>query len=98
MDSDSDKSSSEEELREMLRKDQNTDEKNKELLKRQFSNSKKKINYITESIFSRIFFNWSKLAMRISNERVLKTSDVCALTKNQSTRFNINNLQDNNDT
>ena len=56
MDSDSDKSSSEEELREMLRKDQNTDEKNKELLKRQFSNSKKKINYITESIFSRIFF------------------------------------------
>ena len=94
MDSDSDKSSSEEELREMLRKDQNTDEKNKELLKRQFSNSKKKINYITESIFSRIFFNWSKLAMRISNERVLKTSDVCALTKNQSTRFNINNLQE----
>ena len=78
----------------MLRKDQNTDEKNKELLKRQFSNSKKKINYITESIFSRIFFNWSKLAMRISNERVLKTSDVCALTKNQSTRFNINNLQE----
>ena len=93
MDSDSDKSSSEEELREMLRKDQNKDEKNKGLLKRQISQNKKNINYITEGIFSRIFFNWSKLAMNISNERVLKTSDVCALTKNQSTRFNILNLQ-----
>ena len=94
MDSDSDKSSSEEQLREMLRKDQNKDEKNKELLKRQLNDSKRKINYITESIFSRIFFNWSKLAMRISNERVLKTSDVCALTKNQSTRYNIEHLQE----
>ena len=94
MDSDSDKSSSEEELREMLRKDQNKDEKNKELLKRQLSDTKRKINYISESIFSRIFFNWSKLAMRISNERVLKTSDVCALTKNQSTRYNIEHLQE----
>ena len=96
MESDSDKSSSEEELREMLRKDQNKDEKNKELLKRQLSqsNSDKKINYITENIFSRIFFNWSKLAIRISNERILKTSDVCALTKYQSTRYNIQNLQE----
>ena len=93
MDSDSDKSSSEEELREMLRKDQNKDEKNKGLLKRQISQNKKNINYITEGIFSKIFFNWSKLAMEISNERVLKTSDVCALAKNQSTRFNILNLQ-----
>ena len=93
MDSDSDKSSSEEELREMLRKDQNKDEKNKGLLKRQISQNKKNINYITEDIFSKIFFNWSKLAMEISNERVLKTSDVCALAKNQSTRFNILNLQ-----
>ena len=94
MDSDSEKSSSEEELREMLRKDQNIDEKNKELLKRQISNSEKKINYVNESIFSRIFFNWAKLAMRISNKRVLKTSDVCAITKNQSTRYNIQNLQE----
>jgi hypothetical protein len=35
MDSDSDKSSSEEELREMLRKDQDVDEKNKKLVNRQ---------------------------------------------------------------
>ena len=94
MDSDSDKSSSEEELREMLRKDQNIDEKNKKLLNRQLSNTKREINYVNESLFSRIFFNWSKLAIRISNERVLKTSDVCALTKNQSTRYNIKNLQE----
>ena len=94
MDSDSDKSSSEEELREMLRKDQNVDEKNKKLLHRQSINTKQRINYITESIFSRIFFNWAKLAMRISNQRVLKTSDVCALTKNQSTRYNIKKLQE----
>ena len=94
MDSDSDKSSSEEELREMLRKDQNVDEKNKQLLHRKLSNTKQRLNYITESIFSRIFFNWAKLAMRISNKRVLKTSDVCALTKNQSTRYNIKKLQE----
>ena len=94
MDSDSDKSSSEEELREMLRKDQNIDDKNNQLLNRQLSNTKRAINYVNESLFSRIFFNWSKLAMRISNQRVLKTSDVCALTKNQSTRYNIKNLQE----
>ena len=94
MDSDSDNSSSEEDIREMLRIDQNRDEKNKALLERQLSQNKKNINYITESIFSRIFFNWSKLAMNISNKRVLKTSDVCALTRNQSTRYNILNLQE----
>ena len=94
MDSDSDKSSSEEELREMLRKDQDVDEKNKKLLNRQLSNTSQNINYMTEGIFSRIFFNWAKLAMKISNQRVLKTSDVCALKKSQSTRFNIKNLQD----
>ena len=94
MDSDSDNSSSEEEIREMLKKDQNIDEKNYVLLNRQQSNKEGKINYITENFFSRIFFNWSKLAIRISNKRVLKTSDVCALDKNQSTRYNIKNLQD----
>ena len=94
MDSDSDKSSSEEELREMLRQDQNIDEKNNKLLNRQLSNTKREINYVNESLFSRIFFLWSKLAMRISNQRVLKTSDVCALAKNQSTRYNIKNLQE----
>ena len=96
MDSDSEPSSSEEELREMLRKDQNIDDKNKGLLNKQYSHSKKdlNINYTTENIFSRIFFSWSKRAMQISNERVLKTSDVCALQKYQSTRFNIKNIQE----
>jgi len=41
VDSDSDQSSSEEELREMLRKDQNVDEKNIGLLTKQSSLSKK---------------------------------------------------------
>ena len=79
MDSDSEPSSSEEELREMLRNDQNKDEKNIGLLNKKSSLNKKNldINYTTANIFSRIFFNWSKRAMEISNERVLKTSDVC---------------------
>jgi hypothetical protein len=96
MDSDSDHSSSEEELREMLRKDQNIDSKNKGLLNRKNSHTKKdiNINYTTESLFSRIFFNWSKLAMQISNQRILKTSDVCALQNYQSTRYNIKNMQE----
>ena len=96
MDSDSERSSSEEELREMLRKDQNIDDKNKGLLTKQYTHPKKNltINYTNENLFSKIFFSWSKLAMQISNQRVLKTSDVCALQKYQSTRYNINNLQE----
>ena len=96
VDSDSEQSSSEEELREMLRKDQNVDEKNIGLLTKQSSLSKKNmnINYTTENLFSRIFFNWSKRAMEISNQRVLKTSDVCELQKYQSTRYNIKNIQE----
>ena len=96
MDSDSEPSSSEEELREMLRNDQNKDEKNIGLLNKKSSLNKKNldINYTTANIFSRIFFNWSKRAMEISNERVLKTSDVCALQKYQSTRYNIKNIQE----
>ena len=95
MDSDSEHSSSEEELREMLRKDQNIDDKNKGLLTKHYSHSKKNmtINYTNENLFSKIFFSWSKLAMQISNQRVLKTSDVCALQRYQSTRYNIKNLQ-----
>ena len=97
MDSDeSEPSSSEEELREMLRKDQNIDEKNIGLLTKQSNILRKNsnINYTTANIFSRIFFNWSKRAMEISNQRVLKTSDVCALQKYQSTRYNIKNIQE----
>ena len=44
MDSDSEHSSSEEELREMLRKDQNIDDKNKGLLTKQYTHPKKDIN------------------------------------------------------
>ena len=96
MDSDSEPSSSEEELREMLRKDQDIDEKNIGLLTKQSNLVKKNknINYTTENLFSRIFFNWSKRAMEISNQRILKTSDVCALQKYQSTRYNIRNIQE----
>ena len=96
MGSDSEPSSSEEELREMLRKDQNIDEKNIGLLTKQSSLSKKNlnINYTTENLFSRIFFSWSKRAIEISNQRILKTSDVCALQKYQSTRYNIKNIQE----
>ena len=96
MDSDSEPSSSEEELREMLRKDQNVDEKNIGLLTKKSSLTKKNlyVNYTTENLFSRIFFNWSKRAMEISNQRILKTSDVCALQKYQSTRYNIKNIQE----
>ena len=96
MDSDTDHSSSEEELREMLRKDQNIDDKNEGLLNKQSIQQKKdiNINYSTENLFSRIFFSWSKIAMEISNQRILKTSDVCALQKYQSTRYNIKNIQE----
>ena len=96
MDSDSEPSSSEEELREMLRKDQDVDEKNIGLLTKKSSLTKKNlyVNYTTENLFSRIFFNWSKRAMEISNQRILKTSDVCALQKYQSTRYNIKNIQE----
>ena len=86
--------SDDDEIHELLMQDSNLNEINKELLKR--DNKKlidKQINYKNASIFSRIFFNWSKLAMRISNKGILKTSDVCALTKDQSTRYNIANLQ-----
>ena len=49
---------------------------------------KKQVNYEKANIISRLFFNWSKYAMKISNSRGLKTSDVCALQKSQSTKYN----------
>ena len=87
-------SSSDEEIHELLMEDAKLDTKNKELLKKGTQKTQEKqINYRNASIFSRIFFNWSKLAMRISNSGLLKTSDVCALAKTQSTRYKISNLQ-----
>ena len=94
MDSGINFSSSDEEIHELLTQDAKMDEKNKELLKKENQKSQEKqINFANASFLSRIFFNWSKLAMRISNNGILKTSDVCALEKNQSTRYKISHLQ-----
>ena len=49
---------------------------------------KKQVNYENANIFSRLFFSWAKYAMKISNSRGLKTSDVCALQKSQTTKYN----------
>ena len=49
---------------------------------------KKQVNYENANIFSRLFFSWAKYAMKIANTRGLKTSDVSALQKNQSTEYN----------
>ena len=50
---------------------------------------KRQINYQNANIFSRLFFNWSKHAIKISNSRGLKISDICALQKNQTTEYNV---------
>ena len=54
---------------------------------------KKQINFENANIFSRLLFLWSKYAIRISNSRGLKTSDVCALQKTQSTKYNVTPLK-----
>ena len=54
---------------------------------------KKQINFENASFFSRLLFNWSKYAINISNSRGLKTSDVCALQKSQSTSYNVTPLK-----
>ena len=54
---------------------------------------KKQINFENANIFSRLLFLWSKYAIRISNSRGLKTSDVCALQKNQTTKYNVTPLK-----
>ena len=54
---------------------------------------KTQVNFQDANIFSRIFFNWSKYAIRISNKKGLKISDVCALQKNQSTKYNVTPLK-----
>ena len=50
---------------------------------------KKQVNYENSNIFSRLFFNWSKYAIKICNARGLKITDVCEVQKTQSTKYNV---------
>ena len=54
---------------------------------------KKQVNYEKSNICSRLLFIWSKYAIRISNSRGLKTSDVCEVQKTQSTKYNVTPLK-----
>ena len=54
---------------------------------------KKQINFENANIFSRLLFNWSKYAIKISNSRGLKTSDVSDVQKSQSTKYNFSPLK-----
>ena len=51
--------------------------------------SKKQVNFENANFFSRLLFNWAKYAIKISNTRGLKISDVCEVQKIQSTQYNI---------
>ena len=55
--------------------------------------SKKQVNFENTNFFSRLLFIWSKYAIKISNSRGLKISDVCAVQKIQSTGYNITPLK-----
>ena len=50
---------------------------------------KRQVNYEKANIFSLLFFNWSKYAIKLSNTQGLKTSDVGEVQKTQSTEYNI---------
>ena len=52
-------------------------------------NIKRQVNYEKANIFSLLFFNWSKYAIKLSNLKGLKTSDVGDVQKTQSTEYNI---------
>ena len=52
-------------------------------------NIKRQVNYEKANIFSLLFFNWSKYAIKLSNRKGLKTSDVGDVQKTQSTEYNI---------
>ena len=55
--------------------------------------SKKQVNFENTNFFSRLLFIWSKYAIKISNSRGLKISDVCAVQRIQSTGYNITPLK-----
>ena len=50
---------------------------------------KRQVNYEKANIFSLLIFNWSKYAIKLSNLKGLKTSDVGDVQKTQSTEYNI---------
>ena len=50
---------------------------------------KRQVNFEKANIFSLLFFNWSKYAIKLSNTQGLKTSDVGEVQKTQSTEYNI---------
>ena len=54
---------------------------------------KRQINYEKANIFSLLFFNWSKYAIKLSNTQGLKVSDVGDVQKTQSTEYNINSIK-----
>ena len=60
-------------------------------------NSQKKlqVNYENANFISRLLFNWSKYAIKISNSRGLEISDICDVQKNQSTKYNATPLKSN---
>ena len=51
------------------------------------------VNYENANFFSRLLFNWSKYAIKISNSRGLEISDICNIQKNQTTKYNIEPLK-----
>jgi hypothetical protein len=54
---------------------------------------KRQVNYEKANIFSRLFFNWSKYAIKLSNTQGLKISDVGDVQKTQSTAYNISPIK-----
>ena len=57
------------------------------------STQKKPENYKDSNIFSRLFFNWAKYAIKISNSRGLELSDICSVQKDQSAKYNVDLLK-----
>ena len=54
---------------------------------------KRQVNFEKANIFSLLFFNWSKYAIKLSNTQGLKTSDVGDVQKTQSTEYNISPIK-----
>ena len=54
---------------------------------------KRQVNYEKANIFSRLFFNWSKYAIKLSNTQGLKISDVGDVQKTQSIAYNISPIK-----
>ena len=59
----------------------------------QLINQKIQQNYKNENFFSRLLFNWSKYAIKISNSRGLEISDICAIQESQPAKYNYTPLK-----